>query len=131
MLARHRSSSREYAIKVLDKGHLKRNNKLATALAEKNTLVRLGAGHPGIVHLHWTFQDEWSLCELTRSKSPDAKVLTVSQVFVLDLARNGEIQSRISRLGSLSLACSRYYTAQLIDALEYMHTKGVIHRYVT
>ena len=52
-----------YEIKVLDKGHLKRNNKLATALAEKNTLVRLGVGHPGIVHLHWTFQDEWSLCE--------------------------------------------------------------------
>ena len=55
MLARHRATGREYAIKVLDKGHLKRNNKLATALAEKNTLVRLGAEHPGIVHLHWTF----------------------------------------------------------------------------
>ncbi|KAI0697260.1 kinase-like domain-containing protein [Cytidiella melzeri] len=110
MLARHRNTGKEYAIKVLDKGHLKRNNKLATALAEKNTLVRLGAGHPGIVHLHWTFQDEWSL------------------FFVLDLARNGEIQSRISRLGSLSLPCCRYYTAQLIDALDYMHTKGVIHR---
>ena len=63
MLARHRATGREYAIKVLDKGHLKRNNKLATALAEKNTLVRLGSGHPGIVRLHWTFQDEWSLCE--------------------------------------------------------------------
>ncbi|KAI0342133.1 kinase-like protein [Trametopsis cervina] len=110
VLAKHRNTGKEYAIKVLDKGHLKRNNKLATALAEKNTLVRLGAGHPGIVHLHWTFQDDWSL------------------FFVLDLARNGEIQSRISRLGSLSLPCCRYYTAQLIDALEYMHTKDVIHR---
>ena len=53
------------------------------------------------------------------------------RVFVLDLARNGELQSKISRLGSLSLACSRYYTAQLIDALEYMHNKGVIHRSAT
>ncbi|PSR71767.1 hypothetical protein PHLCEN_2v12371 [Hermanssonia centrifuga] len=110
MLAKHRSTGQEYAIKVLDKGHLKRNNKLATALAEKNTLVRLGAGHPGIVHLHWTFQDEWSL------------------FFVLDLARNGELQSRISRLGSLAIPCARYLTAQLIDALDYMHTKGIIHR---
>jgi hypothetical protein len=59
----HRSTRQEYAIKVLDKGHLKRNNKLNTALAEKNTLVRLGSGHPGIVRLHWAFQDEWSLCE--------------------------------------------------------------------
>lgn len=74
MLARHRSTGKEYAIKVLDKGHLKRNNKLATALAEKNTLVRLGAGHPGIVHLHWTFQDEWSLCESPRSRSHDTMI---------------------------------------------------------
>ena len=48
--------------------------------------------------------------------------------FVLDLARHGELQSRISRMGSLSTDCARYYTAQLIDALDYMHTKGVIHR---
>src|SRR6266702_661982 len=59
----HRATRQEYAIKVLDKGHLKRNNKLHTALAEKNTLVRLGSGHPGIVRLHWAFQDDWSLCE--------------------------------------------------------------------
>ena len=59
----HCATRQEYAIKVLDKGHLKRNNKLNTALAEKNTLVRLGSGHPGIVRLHWAFQDDWSLCE--------------------------------------------------------------------
>jgi len=63
----HRATRQEYAIKVLDKGHLKRNNKLHTALAEKNTLVRLGSGHPGIVRLHWAFQDDWSLCESAHS----------------------------------------------------------------
>jgi serine/threonine protein kinase len=60
--AKLRESGKAYAIKVLDKSHLKRNNKLSTALAEKNVLVRLGSGHPGIVRLHWAFQDEWSLC---------------------------------------------------------------------
>lgn len=63
MLARNINTGNEYAIKVLDKGHLKRKEKTETALAEKNTLVRLGSGHPGIVRLHSTFQDEWSLCE--------------------------------------------------------------------
>lgn len=56
-------------------------------------------------------------------------LLTLSLDFVLDLARNGELQSRIARMGSLSTACARYYAGQLVDALDYMHLRGVIHRY--
>ncbi|KAH7909106.1 kinase-like protein [Hygrophoropsis aurantiaca] len=110
MRATYLRTGQEYAIKILDKNHLMRKEKMHVALAEKNALVKLGAGHPGIVHLHWTFQDDWSL------------------FFVLDLATNGEMQTRISRLGSLSLTCSRYYAAQIVDAVDYIHTKDVIHR---
>jgi 3-phosphoinositide dependent protein kinase-1 len=31
-------------------------------------------------------------------------------------------------MGSLSTTCARYYAAQLVDALGYMHGRGVIHR---
>ncbi|KAI6135820.1 kinase-like protein [Pisolithus thermaeus] len=110
MRARYIRTGQEYAIKIIDKNHLIRKDKMAVAMAEKNALVKLGTGHPGIIHLHWTFQDEWSL------------------FFVLDLAINGEMQSRISCMGSLSLACARHYTAQIMDALDYMHSKDVIHR---
>ena len=61
--ATHLRSGQEFAIKILDKAHLRRHNKLEIPLAEKNTLARLGSGHPGIARLHFTFQDEWSLCE--------------------------------------------------------------------
>jgi 3-phosphoinositide dependent protein kinase-1 len=68
----HLATGKEYAVKILDKGHLFRKQKLPVALAEKNTLVRLASvqhganGHPGIVRLHFTFHDEYSLCEQTR-----------------------------------------------------------------
>jgi hypothetical protein len=63
MRARYIRTGQEYAIKILDKNHLIRKDKMLVALAEKNVLVKLGVGHPGIIHLHWTFQDEWSLCQ--------------------------------------------------------------------
>jgi 3-phosphoinositide dependent protein kinase-1 len=40
------------------------------------------------------------------------------------------MQSLISRLGSLSTQCAQYYGAQIVDALEYTHSAGVIHRSV-
>ncbi|KAJ7502788.1 kinase-like protein [Mycena galericulata] len=103
------SYSTQYAIKVITKSHLIRAHKVETAAAERRALIRLH-GHPGIVSLYHAFQDEWSL------------------YFVIDLAANGEMQSLISRLGSLSTRCVQYYAAQIADAMEYMHSKDVIHR---
>ncbi|KAJ4000033.1 kinase-like protein [Lentinula boryana] len=105
-----RKTGKNYAIKILDKSHLARKNKNSTAKVERLALIRLGRTHPGLISLYWTFQDDYSL------------------YFVLDLAPNGEMQSLISRMGSLSLRCSRYYAAQMVDTVEYMHSKGVIHR---
>lgn len=48
--------------------------------------------------------------------------------FVLSLAPNGELLTKIIRLGSLSPDCARYYTAQLVDTLDYIHKKGIVHR---
>ncbi|KAJ7188484.1 kinase-like protein [Mycena filopes] len=108
-LATSRTDGKQYAVKVITKSHLIRAQKIETAAAERKALIRL-QGHPGIVSLHHAFQDEWSL------------------YFVIDLATNGEMQSLLSRLGSLSTTCVQYYAAQIADALEYMHLKDVIHR---
>ncbi|KAJ7928608.1 kinase-like protein [Mycena leptocephala] len=108
-LGTSRTDGKQYAIKVITKSHLIRAQKVETASAERDALIRL-RGHPGIVSLYHTFQDDWSL------------------YFVIDLAVNGEMQSLISRLGSLSTRCVQYYAAQIADAMEYMHSKDVIHR---
>lgn len=109
LAATDRQTSREYAIKVLDKRHIIKEKKVKYVNIEKDTLNRL-TEHPGIVRLYYTFQDERSL------------------YFVLDLATGGELLSVLKKTTSFDEDCSRFYGAQILDSVEYMHLRGIIHR---
>lgn len=109
MLARDIHTEKLYAIKVLDKRHIVKEKKVKYVNIEKDSLNILGRRN-GIVHLFFTFQDERSL------------------YFVLDYASNGELLSLIKKYGTLNEDVTRYYAAQILDALKYMHSRGVIHR---
>ena len=109
LAATDRQTQREYAIKVLDKRHIIKEKKVKYVNIEKDTLNRL-TDHPGIVKLYYTFQDERSL------------------YFVLDLAAGGELLGVLKKTTSFDEECTRFYSAQLLDAVEYMHSRGIIHR---
>lgn len=109
LAATDRQTLREYAIKVLDKRHIIKEKKVKYVNIEKDTLNRL-TEHPGIVRLYYTFQDERSL------------------YFVLDLASGGELLGFLKKMGTFDIECTRFYSAQILDAIDYMHAKGVIHR---
>lgn len=61
MKATYPPTGKAYAIKIIDKEPLARKNIYKIATVERNALLKL-SGHPGIVQLHWAFQDEWSWC---------------------------------------------------------------------
>ncbi|KAI9674154.1 MAG: 3-phosphoinositide dependent protein kinase-1 [Caeruleum heppii] len=107
--ATDRQTLTEYAIKVLDKRHIIKEKKVKYVNIEKDTLNRVGQ-HPGVVRLYFTFQDERSL------------------YFVLDIASNGELLGVLKRMGTFDEDCTRYYGAQILDTIDYMHSRGVIHR---
>lgn len=99
-----------YAIKILLKRHIVKEDKIKYVNIEKTTLHRLGQQHPGIVQLFYTFQDDLLL------------------FFVLDFAEYGELLLIIRKLGSLLEPLLKFYMCQIIDAVKFIHSKGVIHR---
>lgn len=109
LAATDRQTLKEYAVKVLDKRHIIKEKKIKYVNIEKNTLNRL-TEHPGIVRLYYTFQDEKSL------------------YYVLDVASGGELLGVLKKIGTFDEECTRFYGAQILDAIDYMHSRGVIHR---
>jgi len=49
--------------------------------------------------------------------------------FGLSYAKRGELLYYIKRLGCFDENCTRFYVAEVIEALEYLHSIGIIHRY--
>ena len=109
MAATDRQTLKEYAIKILDKRHIIKEKKVKYVNIEKDTLNRL-TDHPGIVRLYYTFQDERSL------------------YFVLDIATGGELLGVLKRMKTFDEECTRFYGAQILDTIDYMHKRGIIHR---
>jgi len=62
------------------------------------------------VKLFFTFQDTQSL------------------YMALESCEGGELFDQITRKGRLSEDEARFYTAEVVDALEYIHSMGLIHR---
>ena len=109
MAATDRQNLHEYAIKVLDKKHIIKEKKVKYVNIEKDTLNKL-TEHPGIVRLYYTFQDLQSL------------------YFVLDLCIGGELLGVLKRMTTFDEECTRFYSAEILDTVDYMHGKGIIHR---
>ncbi|KAA0705434.1 3-phosphoinositide-dependent protein kinase 1 [Triplophysa tibetana] len=108
VLAKELATGREYAMKILEKNHIRKENKAHYVMREKDILSSIN--HPFFVKLYFTFQDSHKL------------------YFALSYAKNGELLRYIRKIGSFDETCTRFYTAEIVCALEYMHSIGIIHR---
>ncbi|KAL4424182.1 hypothetical protein ABPG75_001483 [Micractinium tetrahymenae] len=112
-LATHRETGKQYACKVIP---LPRpGKKLNEHLSDRGAIMKeidalLDLDHPNVVCLHEYFVER-------------------NKVFlIMELLRGGELLEAVLEQGHYSEADARIIFRQLIQCLQYLHSKGVVHR---
>ncbi|KAJ3345520.1 camp-dependent protein kinase catalytic subunit [Entophlyctis luteolus] len=101
-------NARTYAIKSLRKADIVKTKQIKHVTSEKNILAMLRS--PFVVDLITTFQDRKHL------------------YLVLEYIPGGDMFSHIRKHVRFSEPIARFYTVEIILALEYIHSKDVIYR---
>lgn len=97
-----------YALKVLNKAHITQNNLLKYAMTEKNVMSYIR--HPFIVSLRYAFQTSQKLC------------------LVMDYCPGGDLGNLLSTDKRFSEEVTRAYAAEVLLALEHLHSLNIIYR---
>lgn len=108
MQVRKKDTGKIYAMKVLNKKTIIERNELAHTQAEKNILQKLI--HPFLVNLVYAFQTEDKL------------------YFIMDYINGGELFFHLQKEEKFSNDRVRFYCAEIICGLEYLHAKAVLYR---
>lgn len=108
----------DFAVKRINKKKVASLHKEAEVIMEKECLQKLNdpvfeSQHPGwnnIVKLHFTQQDDLSL------------------YLFLEYCRHGELWELTTGLGFIDIDLGLCFAAQLINGVEYMHSRNIVHR---
>lgn len=137
-------------VKVCNKQHLIRERKSEYAMREKAVLTMVN--HPFIIKLFYTFQDVERLCILLPIQNSFNEFLFLFLAvffmfahflrsvlivpwqeiidFVLEYTSKKDLSHYLKKLSSFDLPCSRFYAAEIVEALDYLQNVGIIHRFV-
>ena len=107
-LVKNKISKALFAMKVISKRLLKKKNNIQYMRSERDILLKMN--HPFIVSLWHAFQTDKKL------------------FLVMDFLGGGELFFHLKRRGLILEKEVRFYVAEIILALEFLHDLGVIHR---
>lgn len=97
-----------YAMKVISKRMLRKKNHLSYMRAERDIMTKVD--FPFVVGLKFSFQTDEKL------------------FLVMDYLSGGELFFHLRKQGLILEDTARFYVAEMVLALEHLHSQGIIHR---
>ncbi|XP_078155427.1 protein kinase superfamily protein [Carex rostrata] len=107
-LAKKRTTGDLFAIKVLKKADMIRKNAVESILAERDILITVR--NPFVVRFFYSFTSRENL------------------YLVMEYLNGGDLYSLLRNLGCLDEDVARIYIAEVVLALEYLHSNRIVHR---
>ena len=109
-LAKKKATGDYYAIKVLKKADMIAKNQITNVKAERMILMKQ-AESPFVAKLYFTFQSKDNL------------------YLVMEYLNGGDCAALMKSLGALPEEWAKNYVAEVVLGLDYLHQRGIIHRY--
>ncbi|KAL1920330.1 uncharacterized protein VTP21DRAFT_1476 [Calcarisporiella thermophila] len=107
-VVQHKKTKEMYALKYINKAKCVKMRAIKNVISERRLLESLD--YPFIVNLRYAFQDD------------------VNLFMVIDLMLGGDLRFHLERMGKFPEECVRLYAAELSSALDFLHSKRVVHR---
>ena len=103
-----RDATHVFAVKCLNKAMLQKHGQLEYAVQENKVMKKLE--HPFIVKLYHSFQTPKSL------------------YFLMEYCPNGDLGTHISEREKFTEGDAKFYAAEILLALEYLHKHNIVYR---
>lgn len=107
-LVEHRKSSKNYAMKILEKSHIKQSDLVENSKVERIILSQIS--YPFVVDLHYSFQTKRRL------------------YLVTEYVPGGDLFNLMQKLKSFQYEQIRLYLAEIVLSLDHLHHMKCIYR---
>jgi len=117
--AKSKKTNEYFAVKIMEKMHIKKENKVKQVMKERQILSMLS--HPFVVKFYFSFQDTGYLY-MCMDLAPGGELLSL-----ITLKQNEKIDAGIEE-EACDKSMTQFYIAEIVEAIEYLHKKKIVHR---
>ncbi|XP_075218938.1 microtubule-associated serine/threonine (MAST) protein kinase dop [Lycorma delicatula] len=107
-LVRHKETRQRFAMKKIVKNNLMLRNQIEQVFAERD--IMSFTDNPFVVSMYCSFETKKHLC------------------LVMEYVEGGDCAALVKTIGPLPPDMARFYFAETVLAVEYLHSYGIVHR---